>query len=212
VWCSWLHGRASCRWVLFTFLYSNIAETRSLYRPQGDGIGIPPLLNFGTTEIQDKYLNDVFAGKKFIALAISEAFAGSDVSGLQTTAVRDGDFWVVNGTKKWITNGTFADYFTTGCRTEVCTGVEQPHERSAESLVQNGFTTILIPRGEGVETKAIKTSYSATAGTAYVTFDNVRVPVSNTLGEVGKGMQVILSNFVSFTSFILMFCFVFLTT
>jgi alkylation response protein AidB-like acyl-CoA dehydrogenase len=56
----------------------------------------------------------------------------------------------------------------------------------------------LIPRGEGVETKAIKTSYSATAGTAYVTFDNVRVPVSNTLGEVGKGMQVILSNFVSF--------------
>jgi alkylation response protein AidB-like acyl-CoA dehydrogenase len=143
----------------------------------GDGIGIPPLLNYGTKEIQDKYLPEVFAGKKFIALAISEAFAGSDVSGLQTTAVRDGDYWVINGTKKWITNGTFADYFTTGCRTE------------------NGFTCILIPRGEGVETKAIKTAYSATAGTAYVTFDNVRVPVSNTLGPVGKGMEVILSNF-----------------
>jgi alkylation response protein AidB-like acyl-CoA dehydrogenase len=93
--------------------------------------------------------------------------------------VRDGDFWVVSGTKKWITNGVFADYFTTGCRTE------------------GGYTTILIPRGEGVETKAIKTSYSATAGTAYVTFDKARVPVANTLGEVGQGMQVILSNFVS---------------
>jgi alkylation response protein AidB-like acyl-CoA dehydrogenase len=145
----------------------------------GDGIGIPPLLNFGTPDIQRKYLPDVFAGKKFIALAISEAFAGSDVSGLQTTAVRDGDYWVVSGTKKWITNGTFADYFTTGCRTE------------------GGFTTILIPRGEGVETKAIKTSYSPTAGTAYVTFDQVRVPITNTLGEVGKGMNVILSNFAS---------------
>jgi len=75
------------------------------------------------------------AGKKYIALAISEAFAGSDVSGLQTTAVRDGDYWIITGTKKyassfvwskvvmdifrWITNGTFADYFTTGCKTEV---------------------------------------------------------------------------------------------
>ena len=72
-----------------------------------------------------------------MALAISEAFAGSDVGGLQTTAVRDGDYWIVTGTKKcfyfailgrtltiltqrWITNGTFADYFTTGCKTEVC--------------------------------------------------------------------------------------------
>ena len=54
---------------------------------------------------------------------------------------------------------------------------------------------ILIPRGPGVETKPIKTSYSATAGTAYVTFDDVRVPVENTLGEVNKGFKVILSNF-----------------
>jgi alkylation response protein AidB-like acyl-CoA dehydrogenase len=61
---------------------------------------------------------------------------------------------------------------------------------------QGGYTTILIPRSEGVSTKAIKTSYSATAGTAYVTFDKVRVPVANTLGKIGQGMPVILSNFV----------------
>jgi len=54
---------------------------------------------------------------------------------------------------------------------------------------------ILIPRTEGVETKPVKTSYSSTAGTAYVIFDKVRVPVANTLGKEGKGMNVILTNF-----------------
>ncbi|KAH0586970.1 Acyl-CoA dehydrogenase [Termitomyces sp. J132] len=140
-------------------------------------IGVPPILNYGSQELRTKVISDALSGKKYVALAISEAFAGSDVSGLQTTAVRDGDYWIVTGTKKWITNGTFADYFTTGCKTET------------------GFTVLLIERGPGVTTKQIKTSYSSVAGTAYVTFDKVRVPVSHTLGQVGKGMQVILSNF-----------------
>jgi alkylation response protein AidB-like acyl-CoA dehydrogenase len=59
---------------------------------------------------------------------------------------------------RWITNGHFSDYFTVGCRTD------------------GGFTVLLVERVEGVETKAIKTSYSPAAGTAYVTFDNVKVP------------------------------------
>lgn len=143
----------------------------------GDAIGLPPVLNFGSPEIQKMVVPDVFQGKKFICLAITEAFAGSDVSGLQTYARKDGDEWVINGTKKWITNGMFADWFTTGCRTET------------------GFTVILIPRKEGVETRPIKTGYSSTAGTAFVTFDNVRVPLSYTLGKEGQGMSVILSNF-----------------
>ena len=67
--------------------------------------------------------------------------------------------------------------FTVGCKTE------------------DGFTVILVERGEGVETKPIKTSYSPTAGTAYITFDNVKVPVENTLGEEGGGIFVMLSNF-----------------
>jgi len=60
---------------------------------------------------------------------------------------------------------------------------------------QGGFTVLLIERSEGVATKPIKTSYSASAGTAYVTFDNVRVPVENTLGEEDAGLFVLLSNF-----------------
>ncbi|KAJ7762741.1 acyl-CoA dehydrogenase/oxidase [Mycena maculata] len=143
----------------------------------GATIGLPPVLNYGSPELQARVVPEVLSGKKYLALAISEAFAGSDVGGIQTTAVRDGDFWVVTGTKKWITNGTFADYFTTGCKTET------------------GFTVILIERDDRVSTKAIKTSYSAVAGTAYVTFDKVRVPVGNTLGKIGDGMKVILSNF-----------------
>ena len=70
-------------------------------------------------ELQAKVVPEVLDGKKFICLAISEAFAGSDVGGLQTYAERDGDEWVITGTKKWITNGVFADYFTVAARTDV---------------------------------------------------------------------------------------------
>ncbi|KAI6008105.1 acyl-CoA dehydrogenase/oxidase [Pisolithus orientalis] len=150
-------------------------------RGYGDGmlggqvIGLPPVLNFGSPELQARIVPDILTGKKFICLAISEAAAGSDVMGLQTTAVlsEDGKEWIINGTKKWITNGTF----TVGCRTD------------------DGLTVILVERGPGVETRQIKTSYSTAAGTAYITFDNVRVPIGNTLGEVGGGIFVILSNF-----------------
>jgi len=143
----------------------------------GDVIGLPPVLNFGSPELQAKIVPDVLAGRKFICLAISEAFAGSDVGGMQTYAYKDGNEWVISGTKKWITNGTFADYFTVGCKTD------------------GGYTVILVPRCDELSTKPIKTAYSATAGTAFVTFDKVRVPVSNTLGKEGQGMSVILSNF-----------------
>ncbi|KAI8912678.1 acyl-CoA dehydrogenase/oxidase [Gorgonomyces haynaldii] len=142
-------------------------------------IGLPPIINFGSPALKAKIVPEVFSGKKFICLAISEAFAGSDVAGMQTTAEKtpDGKFFIVNGTKKWITNGMFSDYFTVGCKTK------------------NGYTVLLIERGPGVETTPIKTSYSPTAGTAYVTFDNVRVPVENVLGKEDQGFAVIMSNF-----------------
>ncbi|THH03661.1 hypothetical protein EW145_g6108 [Phellinidium pouzarii] len=154
----------------------------------GGVIGLPPVLNYGTPELQARIVPDVLSGKKLICLAVSEAFAGSDVGGLQTTATlvqdgKGGKHWVVNGTKKWITNGTFADYFTTPCRVE------------KEDGKDGGYVVLLIQRGDGVETRPVKTSYSATAGTAFVMFDNVEVGLENTIGEVGDGMRVILSNF-----------------
>lgn len=67
----------------------------------GGVIAVPPILSYGSPELQAAVLPGLLSGKKFVALAISEAFAGSDVSGLQTTAVKDGDDWVVTGTKKY---------------------------------------------------------------------------------------------------------------
>lgn len=74
-------------------------------------IGLPPVINFGSEDLKQKVLSEVFSGKKFICLAISEAHAGSDVFGLQTYAKKteDGKHWIVNGTKKWITGGMYAD-------------------------------------------------------------------------------------------------------
>ena len=143
-------------------------------------IGLTCILNYSNSAaLQKKVTEEVLSGKKKICLAITEAFAGSDVANLRTTATKtpDGKFYIVNGTKKWITNGVFSDYFVTGVKTD------------------KGLSVLLIERGEGVETKAIKTSYSPTAGTTFITFDNVKVPVENLLGKENKGIYVILSNF-----------------
>lgn len=146
----------------------------------GMTISLTAVLQFANDEAwKNKIAQEVFSGKKKICLAITEAFAGSDVAGLRTTAKKtaDGKHYIVNGTKKWITNGTWCDYFVTGVKTD------------------KGLSVILIERGEGVETTPIKTSYSPAAGTAYVTFDDVKVPVENLLGEENKGIYVILANF-----------------
>ncbi|KAL2809430.1 acyl-CoA dehydrogenase/oxidase [Aspergillus granulosus] len=129
--------------------------------------------------LRKQVTEEVLSGKKKMVLAVTEAFAGSDVAGLRTTAEKtpDGKYYIVNGTKKWITNGMFADYFVTACRTD------------------KGFSVLLIPRGEGVETSLIKTSYSTAAGTAFVEYNNVKVPVENLLGEEHKGFMVVMSNF-----------------
>ncbi|CAO3699662.1 unnamed protein product [Rhizopus microsporus] len=145
----------------------------------GMTISIPTVLNFGKPALKAKVVPEVFSGRKRMALAITEPYTGSDVASIKTTAVKtpDGKYYIVNGVKKWITSGHFADYFSTAVRTD------------------KGISMLLIERSEGVDTKLIKTSYSTSAGTAYVTFDNVKVPVENLLGEENKGFYVVLSNF-----------------
>lgn len=166
----------------------------------GYSIGLPPVFNFGPKHLKERVVPEVLLGQKRICLAITEVwidlfvtvvpcyyshnvqpYAGSDVARLRTTAKRtpDGKHFIVNGVKKWITNGTFADYFSVAVRTE------------------KGITMLFIERGEGLDTKGIKTSYSSAAGTSYITFENVKVPVENILGEEGKGFQVIMYKYVS---------------
>jgi alkylation response protein AidB-like acyl-CoA dehydrogenase len=118
---------------------------------------------------------EVLRGEKRICLAITDPDAGSDVAGLTCTAKKSpcGKFYLVNGTKKWITNGMFCDYFCTAVRT------------GDQGIF--GISMLLIERSEGVVTKPIKTSYSSAAGTAYITFENVKVPVENLLGVENQG-------------------------
>ncbi|KAH6637416.1 acyl-CoA dehydrogenase family protein [Boeremia exigua] len=131
------------------------------------------------SELKTRVVNEVLSGKKKMCLAITEAFAGSDVAGLRTTAelTPDGKHYIIRGTKKWITNGMFADYFVTGCKTH------------------KGFSVILVERDDNLETKLIKTSYSTTAGTAFVEYNNCKVPVENLLGKEHQGFAVIMANF-----------------
>ncbi|KAJ3073301.1 hypothetical protein HDU98_001851 [Podochytrium sp. JEL0797] len=142
-------------------------------------IGAPPILKFGPKWMHEKIMPSLFSGEKMICLAISEPGAGSDVASIQCEAVKtpDGKFFIVNGTKKWITNGSFSDYFTTAVKTA------------------KGISMLLIERSEGVSTEPIKTSGTTSAGTAYVTFENVKVPVENLIGKDGGGFAVIMANF-----------------
>lgn len=173
----------------FDYFHDSIVSqelVRAMARGFQDGnmagmtISLTAVLQFANDPVwRDRIAGEVFSGKKKICLAITEAFAGSDVAGIRTTAVKsaDGSHYIVNGTKKWITNGVWCDYFVTGVKTD------------------KGLSVMLIERQDGVETKAIKTSYSPAAGTTFITFDNVKVPAENLLGVENKGIHVILSNF-----------------
>jgi len=105
------------------------------------------------------------------------------VANIKTTAVKtpDGRFYVVNGEKKWITNGTFADYFTTAVRTG--------------GSGMSGISLLLIERGPGVTTKAIDTSGGWGSGTSYIIFEDVKVPVENLIGPENQGFKLIMFNF-----------------
>lgn len=143
-------------------------------------IGLPPILHFATPAVKNSVVPEVLKGNKRVCLAISEPGAGSDVAGIQTfcTKSADGSHYIVNGVKKWITNGVFADYFVTAC--------QGPGK---------GMTLLMMERTEGLETKPIKTSYSPAAGTALVTYEDVRVPVGNLLGEENQGFKCVMANF-----------------
>mmetsp|Transcript_100814 Transcript_100814/g.252741 ORF Transcript_100814/g.252741 Transcript_100814/m.252741 type:complete len:517 (-) Transcript_100814:110-1660(-) len=146
-------------------------------------ISAPAVYAFGSEEVKRTVGPQLLKGDKWSALAISEPFAGSDVAALKCTAqlTPDGKHYIVNGIKKWITEGMYADYFVTAVRTG--------------SSGAGGISMLLIERGEGVETKQIKTTYSTCCGTALVILNNCKVPVSNLMGKEGEGFKQIMFNF-----------------
>eukprot|EP01095_Lingulamoeba_sp_RSL-Kostka_P009138 TRINITY_DN312_c2_g1_i2.p1 TRINITY_DN312_c2_g1~~TRINITY_DN312_c2_g1_i2.p1 ORF type:complete len:532 (+),score=228.25 TRINITY_DN312_c2_g1_i2:78-1673(+) len=165
--------------------WTRIAGALSVQDGLGTGlvIGLPPVLLFGQSPMRERVAKECFDGDKRICLAISEPFAGSDVANIKCTATKteDGKHYIVSGIKKWITNGVFCDYFVTAVRT------------GGPGI--GGISLLLVERSEGLTTKNIKTSYGSSAGTAYVIYEKVKVPVENLLGMENGGFQCIMANF-----------------
>src|SRR3954447_22031370 len=141
----------------------------------------PPILAFGTEEQKQEYLVPCIKGERISSLGITEPDAGSDVAGIKTRAVRDGDEWVINGSKTYITNGHRADFIVLVTKTDPDAGYD-------------GFTLFLVDMDlPGVirEKKLEKLGMHA-SDTALLAFNDVRVPHSAVLGEVGKGFYHIM--------------------
>jgi acyl-CoA dehydrogenase len=145
-------------------------------------IGAPPIARAGTAEFKARVLPEILSGKKISALAITEPSGGSDVANLRTTARRDGDVYVVNGEKTFITSGMRADYITTAVRTG------DPGPGGVSLLVIEGDTP-------GLARTSLKKMGWWASDTATLHFDNCRVPAGNLLGEEGAGFKIIMHNF-----------------
>lgn len=145
----------------------------------------PSLARFGTDEQKHRFLAPALRGEMVASIAVSEPDAGSDVAGLRTTAVRDGDEWVINGSKMWITNSLQADWLCVLART-------------SDEGGHRGMSQIIVPTstpGFAVSKKLDKLGMRA-SDTGLLQFDDCRVPVANTIGEIGRGFQQQMAQFV----------------
>jgi len=147
------------------------------------GISLPTVLKFASEAICQEVGPAVISGQKRISLGVTEPGAGSDVAQLSTTAVRDGDDYIVNGSKTYITGGQYANWYSTAVRTG--------------GPGAKGVSMLLIPAElKGVSRTPLDRKQGWWASdTATIYFDNVRVPVGNLIGEENQGFKAIMANF-----------------
>ena len=149
------------------------------------GIGLPHLVEAGDADLIDRVARPVLAGEKIVSLAVTEPDGGSDVAGLRTRAVRDGDSYVVTGSKLYITSATRADFLTTAVRT------------GGEGA--GGLSMLVIDRhspGVHVSAPLAKMGWLC-SDTAEIRFDDVRVPVGNLIGAEGSGFLAMMTQFAA---------------
>ena len=139
----------------------------------------PWLARLGTAEQKARFLPAVTSGEKVCALAITEPGAGSDMAGIATKAERDGDDWVLNGSKTFTTNGVYGDLYFVSART----GREGPRHRQLSQLLVERDTPGLTV------TKKLDKTGMLSSDTAEIVFEDARVPASNLLGEEGRGFH-----------------------
>jgi alkylation response protein AidB-like acyl-CoA dehydrogenase len=171
--------------------YANLVLAEEIVHSESGGLAMgiavhtdmatPPIHLFGTEEQKQAYLVPAIRGEKISCLGITEPDAGSDVSGIKTRAVRDGDEYVINGSKTYITNGHRADFIVLVTKTDPDAGYD-------------GFTLFLVDMDlPGVirEKRLVKLGMHA-SDTALLAFQDVRVPESAVLGKIGKGFYHIM--------------------
>ena len=144
-----------------------------------NALGTSPILLFGSEEQKKKYLPDIAAGKRLVAFGLTEANAGSDAAGIQTTAKLDGNEYVLNGTKQWITNGGEAEVYTIIAMTDKSKGARG----AAAFIVEKGTP------GFNFGKKEKKMGIRASA-TRELIFDNCRIPKDNIIGREGIGFII----------------------
>ncbi|KKF39825.1 acyl-CoA dehydrogenase [Halorubrum saccharovorum] len=150
------------------------------------GFGAEALMEFGTEDQKERVLPEVTAGDAVMGSAISEPQAGSDVTSVATRAEKDGDEWVINGSKMWITNGTVADYFVVVCETDP--EIDDRYSGYSQILVEgdrDGLTRDKITGKLGIRA----------SDTAELRFDDVRVPEENLIGQRGMGFLQLMQFF-----------------
>jgi alkylation response protein AidB-like acyl-CoA dehydrogenase len=139
-------------------------------------------MNFANEELRNRIVPECLAGDKIISLCITEPSAGSDVANLATNAKDMGDYFLVNGEKKWITQGAYADYYTVACRT------------GGEGMA--GVSLLLIEREfPGVSARQMDCQGMWGSGTSYITFEDVKVPKTHLIGKLNEGFKYVMHNF-----------------
>lgn len=148
------------------------------------GLGFIPIILMGSEEQKEKYLPQLASGEKLAAFGLTEADAGSDVSAIRTTAVKDGDFYILNGTKQWITNGGEADIYTIFAKTDPKKGAR-------------GVSALIVEKGtNGFEfgKKEDKLGIRASA-TRELIFNNCKIPKENLISREGMGFVIVMRTF-----------------
>ncbi len=136
----------------------------------------------GSHEIKEKYLTPSITGDKIGCLCITEPFGGSDVAGMKTTAVLEGDHYVINGSKTFITNGVYSDYLVVSAKTDTSKG-------------HHGISIFIMDRDTpGISANKLDKLGWRASDTAEIAFDNVKIPASHLMGEPGKGFAYLMQH------------------
>ncbi|MDO4170565.1 MAG: acyl-CoA dehydrogenase [Lachnospiraceae bacterium] len=180
------YGGQGCDPLTYTMCVEELAKvcgTTSVIVSAHTSLCIDPILTYGTEEQKQKYVPDLASGKKIGAFGLTEPGAGTDAQGQQTKAVLDGDEWVINGSKCFITNGSYADVYIV----IAVTGVIEKRGRKMKEI-----SAFIVEKGTPGFTFGTKEKKMGIRGSATyeLIFEDCRIPKENLLGKKGKGFGI----------------------